>query len=484
MIRTRSIPAGEPWNGPIRCVVAPLLMIVFAVAGGAPAAVEEPDVRASIAGDARLDERAYALLAGMLDRYGARMIGTEGHRRSLDALEEALEAIGVATRRQTFEFPGWVRGVADVRMLEPTERVIRTAALGYVEGAGPIEALLGFADQRSLDDLSANRITDRVLLIPSRIRYSPKELKDLAERFNVRGGLMINRVDGGQLLARTANFHGDPPPFPLFTITREEGLWMQRLMERGEPVRVRLETSSRNKTMRGTNLIVRFPGRSGQRVVVGGHFDSWDLGQGAMDNGLGVAQIYEVARLLQMYAPENRHGVDLVWFDAEEFGLWGSRHYVNGGDLGNVRVMLNLDMVGRPIAINAMGFVDLIPSLESYQKSLGSLRLEKGVINEPWVASDHTPFMLAGVPSITFNAPIDPDAVRYYHDLADTMDKIDRSMLDEASALIALLVYHLANDDGEAPEHLDSEETARLFRDAGLEEQMRRAGTWPADDPE
>src|SRR5690606_23498622 len=105
----------------------------------------------------------------------------------------------------------------------------------------------------------------------------------------------------------TANHFGETPPFPLFSITQEEGFWARRLLEAGETLRARLETTSRNQQLTGTNLIATIPGRTDERVVLGGHFDSWDLGQGSMDNGLGVAQIFEVARLLQAHSRENHH---------------------------------------------------------------------------------------------------------------------------------------------------------------------------------
>jgi hypothetical protein len=80
---------------------------------------------------------------------------------------------------------------------------------------------------------------------------------------------------------------------------------------------------------------------------------------------------------------------------------------------------------------------------------------------------------------VTFNAPLDHEDARFYHDFADTFDKIDREMLGRASAIVALLVYQLANDESPMLERLNQEETAELFRQAGAEARMKRAGQWP-----
>lgn len=452
-------------------------MLVHAAGGE-----ESEGVRERILGEAILGETAYPLLGHLSDHFGPRMMGTAGHAAAMDYLEGKLGELGLETRRQTFSFPGWIRGEAALRMTAPHERVLRAVALAYVGENELTGGEVAYVKEKELENLDESVIRDRILLARKNVTYSHAEMMKLEEEYGVKGLLYTNRVGGGQVLARTANRKGEETPFPVFSITEEEGLWMKRLLEDGVPVRVEMETRSERRTMEAENLIAVLPGTSGERVILGGHFDSWDLGQGSIDNGLGVVQTYEVARILSEVHPENRHTVEFVWFDAEEFGLWGSHHYAEATDPEDIRVMVNLDMVGRPIAVNAMGFEDLVPELEAYVDALGGWAFEKEVANEPWLGSDHHPFILKGIPAITFNAPIDQEAVRYYHDFGDTMDKVDRRMLAESSAYIALLVYDLANSGEPKIGPLDASRTARLFREGGLEERMREAGRWPFGD--
>jgi Iap family predicted aminopeptidase len=441
-----------------------------------------PDTRERILGDAILGAEAYTLLETISDKYGPRMIGTEAHRLSMDYLEASLKELGIETRRHAFTYPGWIRGESRVELLEPVSRDLRAVALGYVGSFSSVEGEVAYVSEKDIAEFDKAEIQDRILLVRQNVTYSLDDMRTLAEEHGVRGMLYINRVNGGQLLARTANRSGEATPFPVLTITQEEGLWMKRMTEEDRTVRIRISTNAELREFTGENLIATLPGESGERVILGGHFDSWDLGQGAIDNGLGVAQIHDVARLLKKHSPVNRHTVEFVWFDAEEFGLWGSHRYAEAVDLSDVRAMVNLDMVGRPIAINAMGFDGLVPVLEQYVDSLGAWAFEKPVANKTWLGSDHHPFILKGVPSVTFNAPVDHDDVRYYHDFADTMDKVDPLMLGESTALIGLLIHDLANDPEPRVPQLSAEDTAELFRAAGLEERLRNADAWPFED--
>src|SRR5690606_9139103 len=285
----------------------------------------------AIVGDALLTEGAYLALQELSDRFGPRMAGTPGHAASMDWLERELEAMGVATRRERFRYPGWRRGEDRAEVVAPFRRPLRAAAMGYSTPAEPFEAEVAVYEPDAATDAAQDDYRGRVLVVPAHARLSGEEQDALVERHGVRGFLMTNRVDGGQLLARTGSLDGDPAPVPMLAITQEEGEWLRRFVASGETVRVRLSSTSAPEPMIGENLVATIPGAlpegERQRVVVGAHFDSWDLGQGALDNGLGVAQLLETARLLKRHVGTLLHTVELVWFDAEEVGLWGSRAY-------------------------------------------------------------------------------------------------------------------------------------------------------------
>ena len=458
----------------ICCLLLPLLMVSQTMVSSA-----EKSVREAMLGEALLNPQGYELLETLSVQFGPRMTGTQSHADSMDFLELALQELGLETRRESFQVPGWVRGHDTVDLVEPVGRSIRAIALGYVERQSAFEAPVAWLDTDKFDTLEADSLRGKVVVIRHTVRMNQEKYTTLADEFGVVGALLMNRVKGGQLLARVANHQGMPPPFPVFSITQEEGLRFQAQIESGIVPRVRLEVGSYNKPMSGYNLVATLPGTSEERIIIGGHFDSWDLAQGAMDNGLGIAQIYEAARLLKKFSPDNAYTIEFVFFDAEEWGLWGARRFMEQHDPETIRAMLNLDMVGDPEGVNTMGFDELVPMLEAFDESLGAYGFTRRLENKPWMGSDHLPFILNGIPSITFYAPIPSDDVRYYHDVADTFDKVDAGLLARSSALVAMLGYQLGNDENPALQRLDSKETESLLEKAGLVERLTASGYWP-----
>ncbi len=173
------------------------------------------------------------------------------------------------------------------------------------------------------------------------------------------------------------------------------------------------------------------------------------------------------------------HSIELIWFNGEEQGLHGSRHAASRLGDTPVVAMLNLDMVGVPVAVNALGDDSLVPVLERWHAAGGTKRLPKGVENINWIGSDHTPYQLAGVRTLTFNGPIPRESVRYYHDLADTIDKVAPELIRDSSAVIIDLVRTLAADPALGPWRREPAATRELFTRFDLERRMTAMGLWP-----
>ncbi|MCX6952845.1 MAG: M28 family peptidase [Verrucomicrobia bacterium] len=419
----------------------------------------------------------HAFLESLCDDFGPRLTGSAANAAAMDRLAEELRALGLAPEKVPFTMPGWERGADRVEVIAPFARTLRVAALSYTQAHPAFEAAAVDIGNGRPADYPTGDVTEKIGVLAHTTPLQTREIVAGAVARGLKGVLFLDREDGGQLLARTGSFAGEALPLPIYSVTQEEGRWLQRLLARGTAVRVRVETRSRCREVTTANLVVRFPGKSPGRLIVGAHFDSWDLGQGAMDNGIGTAQLYALAAALR--GATLQHEVELVWFNGEEQGLRGSRFAASKLGATPVVAMLNLDMVGVPIAVNALGDDSLVPALERWKKAFGEQRLPKGVENTNWVGSDHTPYQLAGVRTLTFNAPIPRESVRYYHDFADTMDKVSPKLLDESSAVIVDCVRTLAADTTLKAERRSPEETEKLFTRFGLEKRMTAMGLWP-----
>ena len=420
----------------------------------------------------------HAMLEKLCDDFGGRLTGSAANGGAMERLAVELRALGYAPEKNAFTMPGWERGDDRVDLVAPFARRLRVAALSYTQPHAAFEAEVVDIGNGRPADYPASDVSGQIGLLASSTPLQAREIVAGAVERKLRAVLFVNREGGGQLLARTGSFLGASLPLPIYSITQEEGRWLQRLLPGGTAVRVRMETKSRCREITTVNLHLRIPGRSASRLIVGAHFDSWDLGQGAMDNGIGIAQLYALARAL--HGKSFHHTIELIWFNGEEQGLFGSRHAAARLGETPVAAMINLDMVGVPIGVNALGDDSLVPALERWHAARGEAkRLPKGVENINWLASDHTPYQLAGVRTITFNAPIPRESVRYYHDLADTIDKVSPQLIDDSAAVIVDFVQTLAADEALRPERRSVEETEKIFTRFGLEKRMKAMGLWP-----
>lgn len=474
-------PQCHGWRDIAPAAAATLVMGFFALAVASAQPVQA--VQDAIMKEAGADQSGHEFLTRLCDDFGGRMTGTPGNRGALERTLAELTELGIEARLEPFKMPGWVRGKDEVEMLAPVRRPLRVASLSYTQPHEQFEAEVVDIGQGRDEDFAGLEAAGKVGLLAPNTTVPRGQYEKAAVAHGMRGILFIDRVAGGQLLARTGSFTGEPLRIPVYSITQEEGNWIGRLLKRGQTVRISMVTRSHCEEIETANIVATFPGRTADLVVVGAHFDSWDLGQGAMDNGIGTAQLYVIAKMLRAHAAQNLRTIQLVWFNGEEQGLWGSRVHAPTLHDRPVAAMINLDMVGFPLSVNSLGYDDLLPLLERYNASLGEKKLKQGVGNINWFGSDHTPYQLAGIRSITFGGLIPPESVRYYHDLADTIDKVDPRIIPESAAVIAALAYRLANEPGLTTSRVSAADTEALFRKFTLETRMKGVGLWPFAEP-
>ena len=444
-----------------------------------PFTAEQQKVQDAIVADALEANVGYTFLCHLCDDHGGRLTGSPANEAALKSTVKALRAMGVEARLQTFKMPGWVRMEDEVTIVAPFNRKLRAVALSYVQphesfeaevvdlGAGTDEAMQGLDTEGKIGLLGPNAPTKR------------GGYNEYANALGLKGILRTCRVTGGQVLCRTGYFEGEPIDIPVYSVTQEEGKWMSRSLARGIPVRVRMHTRSFSKEIETANIVVTFPGRTADTIIVGAHFDSWDLGQGAMDNGLGTAQVFAVAKLLHDHSPKNIRTVELVWFNGEEQGLLGSIHHAPTVRDRPIAAMVNLDMVGTPTSVNVLGYADMVPKLEQFNASLGERKLKEGVVSNNWFGSDHTAYQVEGIRAITLGGPIPPESVRHYHDFGYTFDKIEPQLMAESSATIAALTYWLANVPGLETNRQTEDEIKAHFNNPKILDRMRNSGIWP-----
>jgi Zn-dependent M28 family amino/carboxypeptidase len=237
---------------------------------------------------------------------------------------------------------------------------------------------------------------------------------------------------------------------PGISISKEDGAFLQRLAQRKGTLTVRLHTTDRLAPTTSWNITGDLPGSQYPQeiVMLGSHYDGHDIAQGANDPASGVASVLEAARVLSKHAAPLPRTLRFALWGIEEIGLLGSRAYVqaHAAELQDIRFYLNMDAAGgvTPKDIMLHEWPQLQATFERYQKEMA---LDFAVGQSFHTASDHYPFLLAGVTTGGIEAVRKSRTGRGYgHTRYDTVDKVTPLSLREAASLAARVAARVASE--------------------------------------
>jgi carboxypeptidase Q len=238
------------------------------------------------------------------------------------------------------------------------------------------------------------------------------------------------------------------PRIPHAAITVEDALMLQRMQERGQRIVVRLKMSAQTlPDAQSRNVMADVVGseRPEEVVVVGGHIDSWDVGQGAMDDGGGSVVAWEAVRLLKRLGLRPRRTVRVVLWTNEENGLHGGRGYRDQHLAEVPKHVLAIESDAGVFKPQGFGFSGSDAAFATVQQ-VGRLldRIEAGRITRGGGGADIGPLARDGVPVMGLNV----DGTRYFwyhHTDADTVDKLDPREMALCVAAMAVMAYVVAD---------------------------------------
>lgn len=270
------------------------------------------------------------------------------------------------------------------------------------------------------------------------------------------------RAHNGLLFAEAAGSHkaNDPMAPPTFVVTEEQYSRLTRLVDKKQPVSVRMNVAAKvsNQDVDGLDIIGEIPGqtKAQQVVMIGAHFDSWHSGTGATDNGAGSAVMIEVMRILKALNLKMDRTVRIGLWSGEEQGLYGSKAYVKAHfadpktmqlkpEHGQLDAYLNLDNgSGRIRGVYLQGNDAARPLFEQWMAPFRDLGVTTTTLKNTG-GTDHLSFDEVGLPGFQFiQDPLDYGTVTHHSDM-DTYTHAVPEDLMQASAVIATLVYDIAN---------------------------------------
>src|SRR5690606_20189931 len=138
-------------------------------------------------------------------------------------------------------------------------------------------------------------------------------------------------------------------------IAKVKGFELKEELKSGKKIQARIQMTNHSDLIKARNVIATIKGRElpDEKIIIGGHLDSWDLATGAIDNGIGSFAILDIARAFKANKLQPKRTIQFVMFMGEEQGLLGSTHMVSeavkDGSIDNIKYMFNIDMGGNPI---------------------------------------------------------------------------------------------------------------------------------------
>jgi carboxypeptidase Q len=404
---------------------------------------------------ARSDPRAYDRLEFLCDRIGPRIAGSAPFQQAVRWAEATFrEDNHEAVRSESVKVHLWVRGRERAVMTAPVERELPMLGLGESVGTPGIEAPVAVV--RTLEELGPQVKGKIVLFAPDPpAGASAGDLYSIFSNLRTYGPSRAAAVGAVAALVRSVppvslatphtgslEYDADKPRIPAAALDAEHADWIARLARQGVEVRVRLEMGALDGGLVDTaNVVAEIRGaeRPEEIVLIGAHLDSWDVGQGAQDDGVGAIHVIEALRLIRGLGVRPARTIRGVLFANEEHGLEGGKAYAvaHKGERHLAAVETDLGS-GKPERWNVTGNPHELAWLLTAAKPVG-LPVEVG-----WCGADISPLKDQGVPTLTLVG----DVERYFevhHSEADTLDKVDPQALQEGLAVVAGIAWQLAN---------------------------------------
>jgi carboxypeptidase Q len=405
------------------------------------------------------DSAAYDRLTDLVDRFGHRHSGSVSLERALDWILEEMEADGLDNvHGEGVLVPHWVRGEESLDMIRPIAQVLPMLGLG-----GSIATPPGGIRAEVLVVGSFEELVDRSDEAKGRIVLFNVPFTTYGEtvQYRSRGAIAASRAGAVASLIRSVTPYSQQTPhtgamsyqngverIPHAAITVEDAEWIQRMSDRGERVEVHLQMNARTlPDVPSRNVVAEIIGSEfpDEVVVLGGHIDSWDVGQGAMDDGGGSVAAWEAVRLMKELGLRPRRTVRVVLWTNEENGTAGGLGYRDAHRDQLDDHILAMESDGGVFKPSGFGFTGSDEAFAIMQE-IGSLLvpIESGVITRGGGGADIGPIMQEGVPGMGLSV----DGTRYFwyhHTDSDTIDKLDPREMALCVATMAVMAYVVAD---------------------------------------
>ena len=427
----------------LAAVPAPLL-----AQGAAPLPpIAVPSQVAALRDAALKDDYAWDITEGLTTEVGPRLAGSPAEARARAWGAAKLFAMGFANIRiETFPVPTGTRGIESAEILSPFPQPLVVTALGSSGLTGPqgvTGEVVAFDSVDALRLAPDSAVRGKIVFIDHRMPANQdgsgygqfgaprRQGPTVASQ---KGALAIVIRSIGTDHNRTPHtgamsFADGARPIPAGALSVPDAEQLARVLARGKPVTLRLRLEGTRTTGPSGNVIADVPGRDAAAppVLVGCHLDSWDLGTGAIDDAAGCGIVTAAAKRI-MDSGRPLRTIRIVWFGAEEIGLFGGEDYRRRHGKEPHHALLESDFgADRVYEVDSR----LGEARRDEARMIGAALAPLGIVTGAFDrtgGSDIGPMLADGQPGVALNQ----DGTRYFdihHTANDTLDKVDPQQL-------------------------------------------------------
>lgn len=408
---------------------------------------------------------AYENLRDLTQNIGHRLSGSEAYEKATDwAVLKLKEAGADKVWKEEVMVPVWERGKESLQIKDKSGKwkTLRMTSLGNSEGSKgkDIEAEIVFVkNKEDFDKLTDAQIKGKIIFFNYAFNQkfiSTGQAYGDAGKYRRSSASWAGKRGAKAVIIRSLSSAYDDVPhtgmikydaddtakIPAVAIGPKSADELEKTLKT-QKVIAKLNS---NCTMKGEKLsysvIGEITGKKDQSViVVGGHLDSWDVGEGAQDDGAGIVQSIEILRTFKKLGLNNNHTIRVVCFANEENGVKGGDQYAENIKKKNDKHIFAVESDGGGFTPRGFGLV-MSPEKRKEVQSWRNLFLPYGVHNfeYQYAGTDIEPMQEFGVPL----AELSPDSQRYFeihHSDEDTFDKVNRRELLLGAAVMGQLIY-------------------------------------------
>ena len=416
------------------------------------------DAAGRLLGEAVAGDAAWQRLAYLGDTYGNRISGSPNLEAAIKWAVEEMKRDGLENvHTEAVKVPHWVRGRESLEIVGPIPQPLVMLGLGNSVGTPPagIEADLLVVHSFEELDAARDRVKGKIVLFNVPFTTYGDTVRFRAagpSRAGVLGAVAVLVRSVGPAGLRTPHtgalsYAEGQPQIPAAAVTTEDAARLERMFNRGTKVRLKLMMEAKFlPEADSANVVGEIRGRElpNEVVVIGGHFDSWDVGTGSTDDGGGCVATWEALRLMKKLNLRPRRTVRVVLWTNEENGGRGGQAYRDAHleELPNHVMMLESDGgVFRPTGFGFSGSDAGRGKVRDIATLLGGIHAD--TIGASGGGADIGPSVQqANIPAMSLE--VDGNYFLIHHTPADTIDKIDPLEIARSAGAIAVLTYVVA----------------------------------------